>query len=39
MHLGSVYLIVNNFEKSIDFYEKILQISVTAQNMSRFAIF
>lgn len=39
MHLGSVYLMVNNFEKSIDFYEKILQISVTVQNMSRFAIF
>ena len=39
MHLGSVYLIVNDFEKSIDFYEKVLQIPVTAKNMSRFAVF
>nr|WP_288826529.1 VOC family protein [uncultured Clostridium sp.] len=39
MHLGSIYLIVNNFAKSIDFYEKILQIPVTKQNMNRFAMF
>lgn len=39
MHLGSVYLIVNDFKKSIDFYEKILQMSVSAQNMDRFAMF
>lgn len=39
MHLGSIYLIVNDFEKSIEFYEKLLQISVTGRNMDRFAIF
>ena len=39
MHLGSIYLIVNNFEKSLDFYEKLLQIPVTGQNMDRFASF
>ncbi len=39
MHLGSIYLIVNDFEKSIDFYEKLLEMSVTSKNMSRFAQF
>ena len=39
MHLGSIYLIVNDFKKSIKFYEKLLQISVTHQNMERFAMF
>ena len=39
MHLGSIYLIVNDFEKSICFYEKLLQITVTKQNMNRFAMF
>jgi lactoylglutathione lyase len=39
MHLGSIYLIVNNFEKSISFYEKILEMSVTSRNMDRFAQF
>lgn len=39
MHLGSVYLIVNDFEKSINFYEKILQMDVTHRNMDRFAMF
>lgn len=39
MHLGSIYLIVNNFEKSIKFYEKLLQVPVTRRNMDRFAIF
>lgn len=39
MHLGSIYLIVNDFEKSIWFYEKLLQITVTKQNMDRFAMF
>ena len=39
MHLGSIYLIVNNFEKSIAFYEKLLEMSVTSMNMSRFAQF
>lgn len=39
MHLGSIYFIVNDFEKSINFYEKLLQISVTRRNMNRFAMF
>ncbi len=39
MHLDSIYLVVSNFEKSIRFYEKVLQIPVTARNTDRFAIF
>ncbi len=39
MHLGSIYLIVNNFEKSIAFYEKLLQMTVTSRNTDRFAQF
>ena len=39
MHLGSIYLIVNNFEAAISFYEKLLEIPVTSKSMSRFAQF
>jgi lactoylglutathione lyase len=39
MHLGSIYLIVNDFEKSITFYEKLLEMTVTNRNMDRFAQF
>ncbi len=39
MHLGSLYLIVNDFEKSIAFYEKLLEMPVTSKNMTRFAQF
>jgi catechol 2,3-dioxygenase-like lactoylglutathione lyase family enzyme len=39
MHLGSIYLIVNDFDKSIWFYENLLQIPVTKKNMDRFAMF
>ena len=39
MYLGSVYLIVNDFEKTLSFYEKLLEIPVTSQNMTRFATF
>jgi lactoylglutathione lyase len=39
MHLGSIYLIVNDFEKSIAFYEKLLEIPVSSRNMDRFAQF
>jgi lactoylglutathione lyase len=39
MHFGSVYLIVNDFEKAIEFYEKLLEIPVTERNMDRFAQF
>lgn len=37
MHLGSIYLIVQDFNKSIQFYEKLLEMPVSAQNMQRFA--
>jgi len=39
MHLGSIYLIVNDFEKSITFYEKLLNMPVTSVNKDRFAQF
>lgn len=39
MHLGSIYLIVNDFNKSIGFYEKLLEMSATGRNMDRFAQF
>ncbi|MDR0813563.1 MAG: VOC family protein [Oscillospiraceae bacterium] len=39
MHLCSTYLIVNDFEKSVSFYEKLLEMPVTKQNMNRFAQF
>ena len=39
MHLGSIYLISNDFEKSVDFYEKLLNMPVTSMNMTRFAQF
>ncbi len=36
---GSIYLVVRDFEKSIDFYKKLLEKDVSAQNKTRFAIF
>ncbi len=39
MHLGSVYLIVRDFNKSIRFYEQLLEIPVTRRNKDRFAQF
>ena len=39
MHLGSIYLIVNDFEKSIAFYKKLLEIPLTSENNGRFASF
>ena len=39
MRLGSIYLIVSDFIKSIKFYEKLLQIPLTRKNMDRFAMF
>lgn len=39
VHLGSIYLVVNDFEKSIAFYEKLLEMPVTSMNMTRFAQF
>ena len=39
MHLGSVYLIVNDFEKSIAFYEKLLETPLESGNNGRFVSF
>ena len=39
MHLGSIYLIVKEFEKSLNFYEKLLEMPVSKKNMDRFAMF
>ena len=39
MHLGSIYLIVRDFKRSIAFYEKLLEMKVSSQNMERFAQF
>lgn len=39
MHLGSIYLIVKNFEDSINFYEKLLEMPVLKKNMDRLAMF
>ena len=40
IHLGSVYLIVRDFEKSITFYEKLLSMTVSTRNCgNKFAEF
>lgn len=39
MRYGSVYLVVKDFEKSVSFYEKILDMKVSGTNGSRFAMF
>ena len=39
LHLGSVYIIVKDFQKSVDFYEKLLGIPLTSENNGRFASF
>lgn len=40
IHLGSIYLIVRNFEKSISFYEKLLTMTVSTRNCgNKFAEF
>lgn len=39
MHLGSIYLIAKDFENSIEFYEKLLEMPVSKKNMDRFAMF
>lgn len=36
---GSVYLVVKDFEKSLDFYEKVFDKKVSAANGKRFAMF
>ena len=39
MRAGSIYLVVKDFDKSLDFYEKILDMKVSATNGKRFAMF
>lgn len=39
MRGGSVYFVVRDFEKSVAFYEKILDMKVSAVNGTRFAMF
>jgi len=39
LHLGSTYLIVKNMDKSIDFYEKLLEMKPSAKNLDRWAQF
>lgn len=39
IQFGSIYLIVKDFAKSIEFYKALLEKNVDAKNMSRFAIF
>lgn len=36
---GAVYLIVQDFDRSVHFYQSLLQRDVSAQNANRFAIF
>ena len=39
LHLGTTYLIVKDWEKSIAFYEALLEMKVTNQNFNRWAEF
>ena len=39
LHLGSIYLILKNFNKSVDFYEKFLSMRVSTVNTNIFAEF
>lgn len=32
MRYGSIYLVVKDFNKSLDFYEKLLDMKVSARN-------
>ena len=36
---GSIYLIVRDFDKSVQFYKLLFERDVLAQNMNRFAVF
>lgn len=36
---GSIYLVVKDFDKSLDFYKRLLEKDVSAKNKTRFAIF
>lgn len=37
MRYGSIYLVVKDFNRSFDFYEKVLEIEVSVTNRNRFA--
>ena len=39
MRYGSIYLVVRDFERSLDFYEKVLDMKVSSVNGTRFAVF
>ena len=39
MNWGSIYLVVKDFDKALDFYEKVLDMKVSATNGKRFAMF
>lgn len=39
MRYGSIYLVVRDFDKSVSFYEKVLDMKVSAVNGKRFAVF
>lgn len=39
LHLGSIYLIVKDFQKSVAFYEQLLGITVSTKNSNIFAEF
>lgn len=39
MRYGSIYLIVKDFDKSVSFYEKVLDMKVSVLNGKRFAMF
>lgn len=39
MRYGSIYLVVKDFNKSLVFYEKLLDMKVSARNGERFAVF
>ncbi|MFM9332175.1 helix-turn-helix domain-containing protein [Paenibacillus mesotrionivorans] len=39
LHLGSIYLIVKDFQKSIAFYEQLLSMTVSTKNSTIFAEF
>ncbi|WBW95853.1 VOC family protein [Oceanirhabdus sp. W0125-5] len=39
LKLGSTYLYVKDMEKSLDFYEKLLEMKVSSQNFNRWAQF
>lgn len=39
MRYGLIYLVVKNFQQSLDFYEKLLDMKASATNGERFAVF